>query len=638
VLGQQLLLSGPMRCFTYVAAGMLCALLSPACGSSSANDGDGSGTDGGSAGQAADSTSPDDHEGGSAEAGAGSTPLGAGGAPDPGDVELPQTLLDAIDAYQHGGQIDLDDDGEIDIEVELEEHQYVSRVMEGGEVVLTVTRADDGTTTKVGDLNLDGEPDYREDELDGGDGFSRHTEQDRDYDGESDWRELFEIDRLAGTTHILQEVFDGDAWQVLLEGTDTSGVVSQGASATCTSDVPTDLKNNTEITLFGSVRVVQCDADTAGNCIPASRVDERRGGCSPKQANQIKKALAQLFQVGLGQLSSLGEEAISESSVAKCLNKRRPGLVDALINNIARGGSGLGEESPEAGVFSGTRFSCGINCTGGGRRTLGDTSRTSREQVNLNMSQSSTALLDTVLHEMLHSAGFDGPPDHDTAQDDYVYACAAWCTGQGVATSENPDGAAQTADCFNCSATEAAKQECCGKKTVCIDRCCNGKCGADGRCVPPDPCDPRTNDGDFSRCMLNGDSSLIGPDVDCSSHVDWRFDKVTGNVVRLIPVGGTTECSLDTGICTAMPLSTDIAPGDGELFLDFSGATPTYQGTGMTTWELKIVCPEAAPATVPIRSAWFSQPDPHAFTTGGPLPGVVQVEDGALQWLWKYSL
>jgi len=616
-------LSGSMSAsLRYFAAGVLSVVLLQACSSSS--DTSGSSSDGG-AGQGGEASAP-------------VAQAGAGGAIDDEDVSFPQALLDAIDAYQNGGEVDLDGDGTIDLKVEIERHQRISQVLEGGEVVLTVTRLDDGSTTKVGDFNLDGEPDYFENESDSSAGFSRRTEQDLDFDGQSDERERFEINPALGTTQILQEAFDGAVWQVVADGTDETGFVAAGVNAGCSDDVPTSTKFNQELTVFGEVRIVQCSTDKDGNCLPGSRQGPNAGGCSPKQTKQIKQALAQLFDTKLEQLMSLGENSITESSVAKCLNKRRPGLIDALLDNMVRGGGGLGDETGSSGIFSGTRFSCGINCDGSGPVSLGNTSRLHRERINLNMSQTSIELVDTLLHELLHSAGFDGPPDHDTAQDDYIYSCAEWCTGHGLESNEHPEGEVETAQCFKCSATVAAKKECCGKKTVCTDRCCDGPCNSRGRCPAQDPCDPNANGDDFSECRLTGDSSLIGVDSECSSHVDWRFDQVlaTGEV-RLVPSGGTTACKVDTADCTAAPLSSDIASSDGELLLDFSGEQPTYRGHGLTAWNVTLTCPQVAPQTIVVGSNWFAQETPRAYTLGGPLPGVVDA-DGALQWLWKYAV
>jgi len=569
--------------------------------------------------------------GGDATTGAGGAGASNGGADAGDDLALPQRLIDALAAAEAGGSVDLDGDGTIDLVVDVGIDRRTTRIMVGDKVVLVAVRYADGTTEKTGDFDLDGTTDYTEAELHREQGFSRKTEMDSDFDGKVDWRETFEIDYAAGTTYTLRETWSGATWLKEAEGTNNSGSIAAGA--TCSAEYP-QKELNTDVKVAGAVRVATCNLELDASCTSSSH-----GGCTQAQAKRIAKAFGDVFSTGLEELASLGEAQIRETSIAKCLANRQAAFLDALISNVVNGTIAFKSmKGSFSGRFSGTRFGCGIRCADDGHMSAGQTDTVNREQVNLNLAQTDAQLRDTILHELVHSAGYDGPPGHNDAdgdQKDSIYACARWCTGRGKESGTNPRGEAETADCFRCSATLQAKKECCGDKTVCLGGCCDGPCGEDGRCRL-DACNPKKNGGDFSQCRFEGDSSLIGDATECSAHVQWVYTSTSdGTTVLLEPAGGTTTCNNPAQGCTAAPLTTTIGPADGGLVLDFSTDPPTYQGVGNTLWDVTIKCPKTAAKVVTVASTWFAQEDKHPFTAGGPLPGVVTVPDGVLQWLWK---
>jgi len=606
----------------------------PVAGAANAQGGDGATTTQAGADSVGAGGDGSSAQGGDSTAMMGGAGPGQGGADaGNGDSTLPQRLIDALAVAETGGSVDLDGDGTIDLVVEVEKDRRTSKIMVGDQVVLVAVRYADGRTEKTGDFDLDGTSDYTEAELHGEQDFSRKTEQDSDFDGNVDWRETFEIDFAAGTTHTLRETLSGATWLKEVEGTNDTGAIAAGA--TCSAEYPQKDSVNADVKIAGSVRVATCSKYEADAACPSSS----HGGCTAAQAKRISKAFADVFSTGLAELSSLGEAQIRETSIAKCLAKREAAFLDALISNVVNGTIAFKNTTGSySGRFSGTRFGCGISCADDGLVSAGQTDTVQRERVNLNMAQSDAELRDTILHELIHSAGYDGPPGHSDAdgdQKDSIYACARWCTGRGKESAANPQGEAETADCFRCSATLQAKKECCGDKTVCIGGCCDGPCGEDGRCRL-DACNPKKNGGDFSQCRFEGDSSLIGNATECSAHVQWVYKSTSeGTQVLLEPAGGTTTCNNPAQGCSATPLTATIGSTDGGLVLDFSTDPPTYQGVGNTGWDVTVKCPKSAAKVVPIMSLWFAQDTKHTFTPGGPLPGVVTVPDGALQWLWK---
>jgi hypothetical protein len=571
---------------------------------------------------------------------AGSSALGAGGAIGEAETDigpLPPAVQEAIARVANGGEVDLDDDGTVDLVVRVQGDARVSEVMAGNQVLLLVTRHSDGTTEKSGDLNLDGAQDYTETEVTSDTGFARETEEDRDFDGVFDGREQYEVDAATGVTHTLREVREGEAWRVEAEGTNDTGEMRAGDG--CKSDYPPAGDRHTrDVTIVGHLSVVQCRDEGRAGCGATTP----KGACTRAQVERIKASLGSLFQSGLDALMPLQDVDIEDSSVVECLKRRQAPFVEALVSKIATG-SVDGRPSVGSG---GSRIACGVTCSEDASvRSLGNTNSSHRERVNVNMDQEEHELRDTLLHELIHSAGYEGAPGHNDEngnQSDSVYACARWCTGHSLKSvgadgtlQYDPEGKLDMQDCFRCSGTPATKRECCDAegKYSCVGGCCDKPCAPDGTCKT-DPCDPRLNGGDFSRCRFEGIGSLISADATVTADVSWVFDQRDGTNVTLVPAGDTVTLAMDTSPCSMAPMESSIAAGDGELSLAYGGASPVYTGFGNTQWTATVTCPDAQPQQVPLRGAWFAQESSAPFAPGEPITGSVSAEDGVVQWTW----
>jgi hypothetical protein len=133
------------------------------------------------------------------------------------------------------------------------------------------------------------------------------------------------------------------------------------------------------------------------------------------------------------------------------------------------------------------------------------------------------------LHELIHASGYPFGPeqreDHAHTVRDSIYACERWCTGASL----SPDQVVDIQDCFRCSGTYAAKQECCGDLTVCIGGCCEGPCLPDGTCS--DACSVAKSNG-FS-CGYEGttqlDATVDGFGWVYTSQLRWRVADLVTN-------------------------------------------------------------------------------------------------------------
>ncbi|MFT3926624.1 MAG: hypothetical protein QM778_29035 [Myxococcales bacterium] len=572
------------------------------------------------------------HDANTGDAGADAA---AGDAGDEELVPVPQALIDAIAAAANGGDVDLDADGVTDLSVTVEADRRVVKVMVGDKVLLLVTRYFNGTTEKSGDFNLDGAEDYTELELTTAELFSRQTTQDRNYDGTVDFHETYEINIANRTTHTLREVLKGQAFEVEVEGTNDTGSINAGNG--CSGDYPLeDSAHLTEVEVVGELRIVQCKYENSAGCV----VNTPKGACTKAQVNRILSELTTMFHDEIDELKPVQEVGIDESSVVECLRKRQAPFLEGLINNLANGKGAKGAK----GNFNGSRIACGVTCSADSDvRSLGNTDSVERERVNVNMDQDNGELRDTLLHELLHSAGYDGPPGHNDAdgnQDDAIYACSRWCTGRSLKSTGadgeshyDMEGMLDMDDCFKCSGTKATREECCFDKVTCSNGCCDHACEADGTCKR-DPCNPALNDGDFSLCRLKGSSDFEVTDGSgsCATSVRWVYDSVSGNKVTLVPTG-TTDCTLMTVGCSVTPLSANVLPVDGQLVLDYG--TSTYTGAGLTSWNITISCPESPSYVSPFKSGWFAAQNPLSFVSGQPLKSKLILEDGSVEWTFE---
>jgi hypothetical protein len=635
------------------------ALVGAACGSDAPSPGGAAGAgDAGNGGDAA-SSAPE-----------GGAPLDAGGMGDGADSAdgtvdsdspdgaagpvLPDYVLAAVQAVSRGGSADLDGDGVPDLVTTVDATSSTTKVMVGDAVLLVVVRRADGTADKQGDLNLDGSFDYTEHEVDTGDTFTRTTEQDEDFDGVVDWTETFVIDATAGTTHTTQQALVAGVWTPQADWTNSLGYVLQAAPLPCSLTYPGPAGAiSGDVPVFGQVRVVQCKATGAGgSCLGGD------GSCSPSEVVRIESALATLFQDALDALKPLSQIDVADTNVVQCLKRRQPAFLEALIHNLAQGGvePGTVGTAQANAIFSGARIACGIACGSGGTLS-GSTESVRRERVSVNMDQDDGALRDTLLHELIHASGYDGASDHNDengAHDDSIYACSAWCTGRSVKSTSadgtlqfDPNGTLDMHDCFRCSGTYAAKKECCGTENVCQGGCCPGACAPNGGCAA-DPCDPRTNGGDFSHCKYTGtgtstvaasaDGGAAGSPTSSTATVTWTFDHVDGMNVTLVP-SGSIAASWTLPQCTVSPLSGTIAAADGSLVLAYGSDPLQYSGHGATYWPVTLTCGPATQGST-FSSGWFFTPmgATYPFTPGQPLANSWTSGDVTGTWNWQLAV
>lgn len=414
-------------------------------GTSGADDGAGGADDGASGGEAAQGGTGGDQTDPNA-GGDDQGPLaGAGGGPT--GEPLPGIISELLDAALHGGAIDLDGDGVIDITFVIQGTDRVAYVPTAEHAVLTVTRHADGSAEKRGDFDLDGTEDFDETELWTETSLARATLRDENFDGHFESREHLELDLTATTFHFLSEAQapNETTWTKVDERTGLSTSAAGGECLGLENYPPAGQTNDQ--TVVGNIRVA-----TAKPNLPLT------GACSAAQAARIRSALSSLFRNTLDELAPLQD--FGDSSAVQCLARRDAVFVESFVNTMAHG--------------PGARIACGGSCAGVYGATDPGTPR-----INLNFSvigAEERSLQSTLLHELIHSSGFRHRDDQTTS--DSIYACERWCTGDSVDASGNPN----MQDCFRCSASLAAKQECCGDLTVCVGGCCDGPCQPDGTC------------------------------------------------------------------------------------------------------------------------------------------------------------
>jgi hypothetical protein len=615
-------------CARYLGVG----LLAWACSSSEAGGPDDEDGESGAAGQGQGTSGADDgtggaddgaHGGEAARGGAGGTetnpnvggddqgPLAGAGGGSTGEP-LPDVLSELLDAALHGGAVDLDGDGAIDITFVIQGTDRTTYIPRAEQPVLTVTRHADGSAEKSGDFDLDGAEDFDETELWTETSLARVTLRDANFDGHFEAREHLELDLTATTFHFLSEAQapDETTWTKVDEQT---GVSTSAAGGECLGleNYPPAGQTNDQ-TIVGHIRIATAKPNL-----------QLKGTCTPSQAARIQSALGSLFRNTLDELAPL--EDFADAGAVQCLARRDAAFVESFVNTMANG--------------PGARIACGGGCSGVYGATDPGTPR-----INLNFSEigaSDSLLQSTLLHEMIHSSGFR---HKDNGTTDSIYACERWCTGNSVDAAGNLN----MQDCFRCSASLAAKQECCGDLTVCAGGCCDGPCQPDGTCGV---CSTAKANG--LSCIYEGTTRLDATVNDAGWLYDGQIRLVATDLVteyqkaqsptihrgiRYKPTGTITASFSGVPGCVPSPASVQLTDSNlvGEIIIGIDPPVVIASCTVSIPGGTAIVCQQGGSPPTGDGWGWFfvtpSEPVTTPILTGS---STLPESNAKSFWNWK---
>jgi hypothetical protein len=156
-------------------------------------------------------------------------------------------------------------------------------------------------------------------------------------------------------------------------------------------------------------------------------------------------------------------------------------------------------------------------------------------------------------------------------------------------------------------------------------------------CTKCDPCDPRTNGSDFTKCRYKGTGNWAATGYSSTTDVTWAYSNLNGALeVVLAPSGQIAVTATPTG-CTVAPTTHTIVASEGNLHLSYATDPPVYWGGGISMWPATLTCTfngQVGGASTSLTSGWF-WPDQTAkmpFTAPMPLAGTRSVSGVVASW------